>query len=81
MRHFPGMGHFNRQLHSSDSFSFWGFRIFLLWAAIICSIFCVVAYESFMVCLFSAMDRSLLAGKCLSMRARNCLPILVFRPE
>ena len=79
--HSPGRGQLVLQLQLlSFFFSFTWFRTFLLCAAMIWLMLCVVEYESLIVCLFSATERSWLAGKCLSINSRNFLPMLVTSP-
>ena len=78
--HSPGNGQSSLQLHFSfDFFSLLLVRTFLLWAEMISFTFCVVEYDNFSVWRFSATVRSWLAGKCLSMRDKNCFPMLVAR--
>ena len=79
--HSPGSGHFILQLQLlSVFFSFIWLRTFLLCAAIIWLMLFVVEYDSLIVCLLSATERSWLAGKCLSINSRNFLPMLVTSP-
>ena len=53
-------------------------RILALWVCMIALMFFVHEYEIFTVFLLRKVCRGLDFGKCLSMRARNCFPTLVF---